>query len=123
MRPASIVLFERLFLASLALALVQAAAGWDELMRRGSAGESLAVVALTVATLGGLALLVSRGRSASAKWVLVLLLAIGLPLFLISLARGTIVGSPALALAQAALQAVSVAMLFDAAAREWVRTR
>ena len=120
MRPASVIAFERLFLASLLLTPLQAALGWEELMRRGSSGETLAILGLTVATLTGLALLVSRGRSASARWVLVLLLLIGLPLFLVSAARGTLVGSAALGFLQAALQAASVSLLFTASARQWL---
>jgi hypothetical protein len=122
-RPPSVLAFERLFLLSLLLVPLQAALGWDELMRRGSPGETIAILGLTVVTLAGLALLVSRGRSASAKLVLVLLLLIGLPLFLLSAARGTIAGSPALALLQAALQAASVCYLFTASAREWIAGR
>lgn len=123
MRPASVVLFERLFLSSLLLAFAQAAIGWDELMSRGSAEEIGAVLALSVLTLAGLVLLVSRGRSASAKWVLTFLLFAGLPLLLLSLVRGSVVGWAPLALVQAALQAGSIALLFTPSAREWLRQR
>lgn len=123
MRPRAIVLFERLFLASLALALPQAALGRQELERRGGASQIAAVALLSLATLAGLALLVSRGRSASAKWVLTALLATGLPLVLASLASGTIVGSPALALVQAGLQTSAVGLLFTEPARAWLRGR
>jgi hypothetical protein len=120
-RPASIVGFERLFLLSLSLGVVQALLGWDQLAARGTPAEVIAIAALSIFTLGALALLVSRGRSRSAKWVLALLLAIGLPLFLLSLERGTLVGLTALALVQAALQAAAVALLFTPAARSWLR--
>jgi hypothetical protein len=114
------VLFERLFLFSLLLGIAQACLGWEMLAARGRPSEMLALVALSIFTLGALALLVSRGRSRSAKWVLSLLLAMGLPLFLISLARGTLIGLTALAVVQAALQAAAVALLFTGSAREWL---
>lgn len=120
LRPRAILLFERLFLGSLALGAVQAFGGWDALAARGSAGEMLALLALTFGTLGGLVLLVSRGRSRAAKWVLVLLYAVGLPLTLGSWDRGTLVGSAWLALVQAAMQVAALALLFTAPARAWL---
>jgi hypothetical protein len=109
-----------MFLASLALAPVQAAIGWHDLRDRGSAGELLAVVALSLFTLAALALLVSVGRNRSAKWVLTILCAIGLPLMLESYERGAIVGSLPLALVQGALQVGSLALLFAPSARKWL---
>jgi hypothetical protein len=102
------------------LGAVQAWIGWDELRGRADAGEMLTVLALVFATLSGLALLVSLGRSASARWVLVFLCAVGLPLMAVSIGRGTVVGSPALAFLQAALQVGSLALLFTASARKWL---
>jgi len=99
---------------------VQAAVGWEELARRGSTGSMLALVALSLGTLAGVALLVSRGRSRGAKWLLLLLLLLGLPMFFISMGRGTIVGWGMLALFQAALQVGSIALLFTRSAREWL---
>ena len=128
MRPASITLFERLFLLSLAIGAIQVFVGWDELLRRAEAkGEGAAaltaLLALAFFIQGALALLVSRGRMWSAKWLLVILCAIGLPLVLASVAEGTIVGWVPVALLQAALQVASLALLFTREAREWVRVR
>jgi hypothetical protein len=125
MRPRSIILFERLFLASLAAGLVQAWLGWPHLIARAAReghgpGAMLALLALTFFTLGALSLLVSRGRQPSAKWVLTILCAIGLPLVLASVAAGNVVGSPGLALVQACLQVGSLALLFTAEARAWL---
>jgi hypothetical protein len=125
MRPRSIAAFERLFLASIAVGVVQAVLGWEELLRRaaeegrGGAGV-LALLGLTFFVMGASALLVSRGRMASAKWALVILCALGLPLFFGSLGRGTVVGWLPLALGQAALQVVSLGLLFTREAREWL---
>ena len=121
--PPSIARFERLFLFSLLLAPLQAALGWEELGRRGPAAGMLAIVSLSVATLAALALLVSRGRSRSAKWVLTLLLLIGLPLFVLGLARGTVVASPLGAVVQAGLQAASLALLHTRSVRSWLSGR
>ena len=123
MRPPAVAWFERLFLFSLLLAPLQAAIGWGKLSERGSQPEMLAILGLTLATLGGLALLVSRGRSGSSRWVLTLLVLIGLPLFVLSALRGTLVGSLALALIQAALQAGGIALIFTPHSREWLRRR
>ena len=123
MRPRSVRAFEQLFLLSLLLAVVQAVVGWEELSRRGSKGEMLAVLGLSIGTLAGLTLLVSRGRSRSAKWVMTLLLLIGLPLFVMSGVEGTLTGSPWLALVQAALQAGSLALLITREARQWLQEK
>jgi hypothetical protein len=125
-RPLSIVRFEQLFFLSLLIGLGQAALGWEELGARaaargeGTPGVAL-LIALTLFTLGALALLVSRGRIGWAKWLLVALCANGLPLVWASFTAGTIVGSPPLAVAQAALQAGSLLLLFTVEARAWLR--
>lgn len=119
-RPASIAAFERMFLASVAIGAAQTWLGWEELRERAGAGEVLALLGLTFATLVGLVLLVSVGRSRPAKWVLVILCAIGLPMIVASYERGSIVGSLPLALVQAALQVGSLALLFTPSARKWL---
>jgi hypothetical protein len=81
----------------------------------------LALLVLTFGTLGTLALLVSRGRSRSAKWVLVLLWVIGLPMFLSSWNAGTVIGWRPMAMLQAALQVAALALLFTRSARDWPR--
>ena len=120
MRPKTIRAFEALFLASLAVGALQSFAGWNALAARGSAGEMLSLLVLTFGTLGGLVLLVSRGRSRAAKWVLVLLYLAGLPLFVRSWDAGTIVGLGWLALVQAAMQVTALALLFTREARAWL---
>jgi hypothetical protein len=100
--------------------VLQAALAWDALAARAAPAEMMALLALTFATLAGLVLLVSRGRSRSAKWVLVILCAIGLPLLLLSLERGTLIGSTPVALVQAGLQVGSLGLLFAPDARKWL---
>jgi hypothetical protein len=120
MRPPAIIWFERLFLFSLALGVVQAWVGHEQAAARGSlAGQPLAVV-LSLLVLGGTALLVSRGRIWWARWLLTLLYLAGLPLFLIELDTGRVIGWAALSVLQAALQAAATALLFTRDARRWV---
>ena len=119
-RPKAIVAFERMFLFSLTIGLVQTVVGWDALVGRASTGAMLTLLALTFGTIGGLVLLVSRGRSRSSKWVLVALYALGLPMFLGSLDAGTLIGWAMLALVQAALQVAALGMLFAPSARAWL---
>ena len=125
MRPRSILLFERLFLGSLLIGLVQAWNGWSELVARAQAeghdaAAMVTLLSLTFFTLAALALLVSRGRQSSAKWLLTILCAIGLPMVLASVAAGRIVGWAPLALIQAAMQVTSLAFLFTPSARAWL---
>ena len=120
-RPDAIVAFERLFLLTLGIGVVQAVVGWDELVERAPAARILAMLILTLGTEATLVLLASRARSSAAKWVLLAMLVIGVPLYLTSLERGTVVGAPLLSLLQALLQAASVSMLFTASARAWFR--
>jgi hypothetical protein len=119
-RPRSIIYFERLFLASLAIAPVQILLAWDELAARDHLRDRLLLVILAVTTLGGLVLLVSRGRIAWAKWLLAILWVIGLPVFLVDLNRGSILGWTLLAALQALLQSGSLALLFTREARAWM---
>lgn len=126
MAPPSVNWFERIFLASLALGLVQAWLGWDVLVRRAAAeGHGLGSVGLllglTLFTMGSLTLLVSRGRIGWARLLLVVLCAVGLPLVWGSFVAGRIAGSPTLAAAQAAMQVGSLALLFTREARAWLR--
>jgi hypothetical protein len=126
--PRSVLWFERVFLASLALGLVQAWIGWAELVGRAAGegegpGSVAALLGLTFFTMGALALLVSRGRTGWARWLLVALCLIGLPLMWGSFEAGRIVGSTALAAAQAAMQAGSLVLLFTKGARAWLAPR
>lgn len=119
-RPRSIILFERLFLLGIGIGVAQAALGWSELARRGSETSMLTMVGLSLFIIAALVLLVSRGRSRSAKWVLIITLLLGLPLYVASLLQGTIIGWLWLSVIQAAAQVAGIRMLFTASAKSWL---
>lgn len=80
----------------------------------------LTVVGLSLFIIAALVLLVSRGPSRSAKWMLIITLLLGLPLYVLSLVRGTIIGWLWLSVIQAAAQIAGIAMLFTASAKSWL---
>ena len=84
-RPSAIVSFERLFLLTIGIGVVQAVVGLDELVERAPASTIVTTLGLTLGTQATLVLLVSRGRNSAAKWVLLAMLGIGLPLYFSSL--------------------------------------
>jgi hypothetical protein len=122
-RPSAIVSFERLFLLTIGIGIGQAVVGWDELVERAPASTIVTMLGLTLGTQATLVLLVSRGRNSAAKWVLLAMLGIGLPLYFSSLERGTVIGWGMLSLLQALLQVASIALLFTTSARAWFRRR
>ena len=97
MRPPSIIMFERLFLASLALSAIQFFIGYDAMiaeMEREPAFQQLGIGggALTGTFVVGMAIylllwfLIARKASSVAKWILVVLSALGVVTFLFSFA-------------------------------------
>lgn len=97
MQPASIVMFERLFLASLALSVVNFVIGYETtadklarepaLMQIGFGGEILiGMMVITTAIYVLLWFLIARKASNVAKWFLVAFTALGAASFLYSLA-------------------------------------
>jgi hypothetical protein len=80
----------------------------------------LTMVGLSLFIIAALVLLVSRGRSRSAKWVLIITLLLGLPLYVASLVRGTIIGWLWLSVIQAAAQIAGIGTLFTASAKSWL---
>lgn len=129
MRPRSIIAFERLYLISLLIAAVAAAANWDRSLsfaRSFGFGPAL-VIFVQVIGLGlmaALIYLIARRRSVIAKWLLVLLFLVGLVILLRDLPelmRGGLSGLvPAV---QVLLQGSAVALLFTAASRAWLAAK
>ena len=129
MRPQSIVLFDRLFLASLVLALINAALAYSTLVEEVEADPALAqigggaiVIGVVLASLLIPLVLwyfIARRASNIAKWLLVALIAIGLFFGNFSFSDG--LSLPAiLGLVVTLLQVVAIIMLFRADARAWL---
>ena len=126
MRPRSIVAFERLYLISLLIAAVAAAANWDRSLsfaRGFGFGPAFVIVtqAIGLGLVAALIYLIARRRSAVAKWLLVLLFLVGLVVLLRDL-PGLIRGglSGLVPVVQILLQGGAIAMLFTAASRAWL---
>lgn len=121
MRPQTIVYFERIIFATLILGLFQAYLGWDRATKMMSVDFLLTVQIFTFSLIGGLALLVARRRSNVAKWVLVALFVIGLPLFFNTISQGMLLGSIWITVLQTVGQLIAYGLLFTTSARSWLR--
>ena len=127
MRPRSIVRFEQLYLLSLAIGLGLMIYSWDEsvAVARQAGGGPIMVVAIqavTVAITLGLVLLISRGASVLAKWVLVLFFLGGMAIMLTR--PGLTFGAGPILVAQVAqilLQLAAIYLLFTEEARLWFK--
>ncbi len=122
MRPQAIVNFERLMLVSIALSIVQIA-----MIAAQGAGAPLWVLgvsAIVIAVSVALVLLVSRQRSAIAKWALVLLTVLGAGGAIVALGDDSRFDlAEALTMLALALQIAAVAMLFGSGAKTWFAQR
>lgn len=137
MRPPSIIQFERLFLASLVLGLLNNALGWKELVSAVGTNPDLhqlgiapgAVIGVVVGLIGlgvviNLALwfLIARRGSNIAKWILTVLMVLGIVSMLFSgLGHQGLTLPLILSLAALALQIAAVFELFRRDAIEWLR--
>ncbi len=127
-RPASIISFERLYLGSLALGAVSTAMNWSTMQAQIAADPSSAIlpswflpVTLTVGFLIPIILwyFAARRGAVVAKWIIVVLFAIGL----LSIPSLFIVPNPILIKLLSGvnfvLQAIAVWMLFKPDAKQW----
>lgn len=130
-RPASIITFERLYLASVALSLASWVVDWPLMQARLAANPQFAgfgwmpavllVLSITVSLV--LWFLAARRGSVVAKWLVVVFAAVAALLFLINLpaALGGAVHAASFILAAATtvLRVAAAAMLFRTDARAW----
>ena len=135
MRPQSIVMFERLFLASLALSAIGFVVGYDaareEVTRQpgmaqlGDAGGSILIGSMVVTTAVYLLLwfLIARKASNVAKWFLTAFTAIGAVLFAASfvMAGITMDLNAALMIVYYVLAVAAVVFLFKPDAEAWLK--
>lgn len=133
MRPRAIQLFDRLYLASIALSVIATIIGWDSLVAQAQSVEGAEQMAAMVT--GGVAAvvyvielllwyLVARRGSVVAKWLVIVLFALNLwgVLDTVSWAmQGSL--AAVLTLASIVVQAVAIAMLFRPDARDWFAGR
>ena len=131
MRPNSIVMFERLFLASLAVGALNFVLGYDKVMaaiandptfQRAGVGSGL-VIGLTAASYAVYLLLwhlIARKAANVAKWVLVVFSICGVLLALPGL-RGAWDLTLLLAIAAHGLEVAAVVLLFRRDAVEWLK--
>ena len=130
MRPTSIVLFERLFLLSLAIALVNGFLQYDALVAQVGNDPALAqlgwgsgaiLVVMAISLLIPLLLwyFIARRASNIAKWILVVMTLLGL--LFVNLDAGQLGSLAGIAsLAVTILQLVAIVLLFRADARAWL---
>ena len=130
MRPTSIVLFERLFLLSLAIALVNGFLQYDALVAQVGNDPALAqlgwgsgaiLVVMAISLLIPLLLwyFIARRASNIAKWILVVMTLLGL--LFVNLDPGQLGSLAGIAsLAVTILQLVAIVLLFRPDARAWL---
>jgi hypothetical protein len=132
MRPQSIEMFEKVYLGALAVSLLSVAISWNQTVlefeaRVPGSGPVLAAGAMAVGFAISLLLwwLIARRASNVAKWILVVLTAIGLFGFLSSLFMATVPKDLNFAMSAAAnlLSVYAVWLLFRADAAAWLESR
>lgn len=132
MRPESIIAFERLFLASLALSLVLAAMSYEQIERAAAAepglqqlglgsGFLIGTLAVSYAVYLLLWYLIARKAVGAAKWVLAVLVTFGVLFSLPSMLQAPMGLTMLLSLAAYALEVAAVVYLFRADASAWFK--
>lgn len=114
MRPSAIANFERLFLASLLL-------GISVLFLFSPPGDGLPLLEIGILALSlVLVLLVSRRRSNAIRWVLTVLVVLGVPLLIYPLFQGDDIDTAfLLSVLSSALQLSAVALLWTKDGKTW----
>jgi hypothetical protein len=120
-RPSGVVWFERIIIATLVLGVLNSWLAWPQLVAMRGPTFALTVQALTLAVMLGLTLFVSRRRSNIAKWILIALTALGLPILFQQLTSGQLQGALLITLTQTVSQIVAFALLFTPASRQWFK--
>jgi hypothetical protein len=130
MRPTTIVYFERLVFATLALGILQSSLRWNNLTKMVGLDRVLLIQGLNlaiVALLTLLTLLISRRRSKIAMWISIAMFSIGLPMFFVIVAKGLLFGSGLISGLISAIQVVAqvtaYSLLFTPSARSWMNDK
>ena len=122
MRPAGIVWFEWLNIATLVLGVFNSWLAWPHLVAMRGSIFLVTTQLLTFAIFLGLILFVSRRRSNVAKWIMIALFVLGLPLWFQHMSSGPALGSVIISLIQIAAQVVAYALLFTDSSRRWFKS-
>ena len=131
MRPPSIVMFERLFIASLVVSAISYGVAYDEVMRAIASDPGMQAFGLGSGFINGVMLvsfviylllwyLIAHRASSVAKWILVVFVALSL-FSLPGALTGPFDLSLALALAVYALEIAALVYLFRPDAKAWFR--
>lgn len=120
-RPNGVVWFERIIIATLALGLLNIWLAWPKVAAVRGPAFLLTTQLLTLAVLLALALFISRRRSNIAKWIMVGLFVLGLPIVFQQGASGQSHGALPITLIQIIGQVVAYALLFTPASRRWFK--
>lgn len=120
-RPYEIVWFERIILGTLALGLLNSWLAWPQLFPMRGPAFLLTTQLLTLAIMLGLTFFIPRRRSNIAKWIMVGLFVVGLPIVFQQAFFGQLHGALLITLAQLIGQIVAYAMLFVPSSRRWFR--
>ena len=120
-RPSSIVWFERIMIATLVLGIINSWLIWPRLVALRGPAFAFTIDLFTLAVMLALTLFVSRRGSSIAKWILIALAVLGLPIFLKHLAAGELEGVPLITAIQTVGQIVAYALLFTSASRQWFK--
>ncbi len=123
MRPDSVIWFERLSLASVALGVFQSGHGWKEATALASVPFVLFIQIFVSIFIVTMVLLVSRRHSRIAMWALIVLFVLGLPTIYAVFAAGLYFGVQSLAVIQTTLQFVALILLFTPASRAWLKAK
>jgi hypothetical protein len=121
-KPRQVVLAVQLLWAMLALGAVNSAVQWPRLTESVSLGMVLSVQLVTLAVIGGLTIMISRGRN-WARIVYLVLFLIGVPGFVVQMpglfAYSVLAGL--LSAAQGLAQVVAMLLVFTEPGRRWYR--
>jgi hypothetical protein len=120
MRPTAVIVFERLFFLTILLGVLQDVIGSDQIAGKSSAPFMVFVQVFTVVVIVSLVLFVSRRRSITAKWILVVISVLGIPAMWGVFASGNLHGSSIISLIQGILQIIALGMLFIPSSRSWL---
>ena len=120
-RPTEVQWFERIYIATLLLGVLQSWLAWPELVTLRGPVFLLITQFLTFGVMITLMLLTSRRRSSFAKWIMIGLFVVGMPMVVKQASEELLSANPLIAFIQVAGQLAAYGLLFTPAARRWFK--